>query len=280
MKLKNSIKFCIVCIILVRSCFGMGQAVNAASEVNVSLEPGTVYSTYDVNGDGAADTVKIKVKSDEQSSGETASMQVIVNGNVVFEHYRDFGPVWEVKLIRLANGKVFFDIQSTVGSDDDCIHQLYTYQNGKFKSVYNFQKYYAKYADYYLVDIENVSGNTIELSARAQFYTTGSIRFNMNISYSDGKFELTSNTFAINYKEMYNQKNKWTAEKKIKVYKKAGANKFAYTLKKGNVAKLNKVVYKNNKVYFQVKNNKGKTGYIPAVKKYNGNYFRESVFAG
>ena len=48
-----------------------------------------------------------------------------------------------------------------------------------------------------------------------------------------------------------------------------------------NVIQINKVVYKNNKLYFQVKNSQGKTGYIPASKSVKSmNTFKEAQFAG
>ncbi len=280
MRLKKVLNF-VICTMLICICLGKVQVVNAES---VSLQPVMHYvenSKYDVTGDGVADTVKVKTvdNADEQHSG---TIQIFVNDNVAFEQKREANPFWQVNLIRLANGKVFFDIESTIMSDDDCIHQLYVCENGKLKSVYDFQKYYDKYASYYSADIVKVSGNTIKTEVMAQFHTTGRVYYNMNVQYKDGKFERTSNTFSPKYKKM-SMKNKWTAKKKIKVYKKAGSKKTVYTLKKGDVIKLNKIIYKNNKVYFQVKNNKGKgkTGYIPATKKNTGkSYFKESQFAG
>lgn len=47
------------------------------------------------------------------------------------------------------------------------------------------------------------------------------------------------------------------------------------------MVKLNKVVYKGNKVYFQVKKSNGKTGYIVATKHMSPTlYFEEAEFAG
>lgn len=282
MRLKNSIVFYIVCIMLVCICSGK---VQAASQAGISLKSGESNSSYDVTGDGVKDTVRVELTDNVKPTdedGRTGMIQVFVNDNIVFEQKREADPCWDVKLIKLANGKVFFDIESTVMSEDDCIHQLYIWENGKLKSVYDFQKYFNKYASYYFVDIVKVSGNTINTEVRAQFHTTGMVRFNMNIVYKDGAFKRTSNTFTPKYKAM-SRKNKWTAGKKIKVYKKVGSKKTAYTLKKGNVVKLNKIIYKNNKVYFQIKNNngKGKRGYIPAAKKYSyPQYFKESQYAG
>lgn len=102
----------------------------------------------------------------------------------------------------------------------------------------------------------------------------------MNVAYKKGKFKRTANTFRPKYES---RKNKWTAGRKIKVYKKAGSKKTAFTLKKGNTVKLEKIIYKNNKVYFRVKRSKGKvkTGYIPGAKKWaDPQYFEEAQFAG
>ena len=285
MRTKSNIKFYVFCIMLAASSIilasiylGKGQVSNAASTANVSVQPDVVLSKYDVTGDGKADAIKVKIV-DNKDEKYSATMQLFVNDKIAFQQKREASPDWNVKLIKLANGKVFFDIYSTIGSDDACIHQLYICKDDKLKSVYDFQKYNNNYADYFFVDIVKVSGNTLKTNVRAQFYTTGSIQYDMNLNYKNGKFVRTSNKFTPKYKKM-SRKNKWTAEKKIKVYKKAGSKKVAYTLKKGNVIKLNKIIYKSNKIYFQVKNSKGKTGYIPAAKKYTSSYFKEAQYAG
>lgn len=234
-------------------------------------------SKYDVTGDKIADTVKVTVKNNQDDSS-SGTMQVYVNGNLVLKQTRELDPSFNVNLIQLKNGKVFFDIESTILSDDDCIHKLYVYSKGKLKSVYDFQKYFAKYASYYNVSVVKVSGNTLKTEVYAQFHTTGSINYNMNVAYKNGTFKRTSNTYSVNYD---GRTNKWTAGRTIKAYKSAGSKKLAFTLKKGISVTLNKVVYKNNKVYFQVKRSNGKAGYIPAVKKFpNPQYFKEAQYAG
>lgn len=279
MKLKGSIPFYAFILVMFAGVFlAKGEVAKASSTLDVSLEPGKVYQ-YDVNEDGVTDQIEVRCVSNKDQA-HSGVIKVLVNSTVVFQQKRIEDPVWYVRLIRLQNQKVFFDIYSTISSDDACMHQLYCLQNSKLKSVYDFQKYYNQYADYYLTDIAKVSGNTIKISVMAQFFVTGSVRFDMNFTYKDGKFKRTSNTFALKYKTM-GRKNKWTANRKIKVYKKAGSKKLAYTLKKGNVVKLNKVVYKGNKVYFQVKKSNGKTGYIVATKHMSPTlYFEEAQFAG
>lgn len=293
MRTRKNIKVHVICITLAALSFVLagafltkGKVSNAADTSYVELKFNKEYSQYDVTGDGKPDKVKCTVVSDDERYDDSSrTMQVFINGKVAFKQKRDSGPGWGVDLIKLENGKVFFEIGSSVGSDDGIDHQLYIYKGNKLKSVYDFQKYFYNYADYHIVHIVKISGNKLKLEVYSQFYTTAGVRYNMSISYKDGVFKRTSNTFTLDYKKM-NRKNKWTVARKIKVYKKAGSKKVAYTLKKKDVVKINKVILKKNKVYMQVKKSNGKTGYIRAAKKlpYDNytlkKYFKEAQYAG
>ncbi|MBQ9984075.1 MAG: hypothetical protein IJP29_05750 [Lachnospiraceae bacterium] len=235
------------------------------------------YSEMDVTSDKVADTVKIQFTAGEEYS---RTLKIYINDKQVFTQKRVPDPTWNVQLIRLKNGKVFFDISSTIVSDDACIHRLYAYKSGKLKKVYDFQKYYAKYATYYTVRVTGVSGNKLKTKVSSMFYLTGAISYDMNLAYKGGKFKRTANQYKVKYTYTTNS---WTAGRTIKVYKKAGSKKLAFTLEKGDKVKINKVIYKNNKPYIQVKQREGagKTGYIPCVKKYaDPQYFEEAMFAG
>ena len=273
--------FLVFCISIATAVKGLksDESVEKLAGEKVSLEPDIVYSQYDVTGDTNIDTVKVEIVNNEDEN-DSGTMQIFVNDKIAFKQKRERGPYWSVELIKLGNGKVFFDIYSKIASDDDLIHQLYTCENNKLKSVYDFQKYNNNYADYFSVDIVKVSGNTLKTNVRAQFYTTGSVQYDMNLNFEDGKFERTENSFTLQYKAM-SKENKWTVNTKIKVYEEVGNKKVAYTLKKGNIVKLDKVVYNNNEVYFQVENNKGEKGYIAAAKAYPDTlYFKEVQYAG
>ena len=102
----------------------------------------------------------------------------------------------------------------------------------------------------------------------------------MKVNYTNGAFKRAGSSYDINYKS---SKNKWTAQRTMRAYKKAGGKKLAYKIKKGQKVKIYNVVIKNNKVYFKVKNRrgKGKTAYLTATKKSVWPpYFKEAVFAG
>lgn len=281
MRGKNSIKLIgFICVMMLSICFGKKAVVQATETMNVSLQPDQKYQ-YDVNGDGRAEQVLVKISrhKDQDYSG---TMRIFVDDKLAFSQRRKQDPCWSVNLIWLENGAAFFDISSTIVSDDDCIHRLYACKNDKLKSVYDFQKYYSAYGDYYFVTIKGISGNTLNTTVIAQFFTTGSISFDMDLHYEDGVFERETDTFGLRYSKGENgRKNKWTAQRKLKVYSKAGEKTVAYTLKKGDVIKLNQVIYKKNKVYFQVKKDGEKSGYLAASKNYkNMDSFKEAQFAG
>ena len=268
--------FCISIGVAIKGLKSNESVVKSIGEI-VLLEPDVVYSQYDVTGDGKEDTFKVEIleNNDEALDG---TMQILLNNKIIFEQKRELRPVWEVKLIKLANGEAFFDIDSTINDDDNRIHQLYICENDALKSVYDFQKYYSEYTSNYSVDIVKVSGNTIETEVYTQFHVTGIMQYDMNLNYKDGNFERTSNEFIPKYKEM-SRENKWTVEKKINVYNSVSSKKVAYTLKKGNIVKLDKVIYKNEEVYFQIEDNRGKSGYIIATKIYTDkHYFEEAEY--
>lgn len=266
--------FLVFCISIATAIKGL-QSNEVVAE-KVLLEPDEVYSQYDVTGDGEADNIKVEIV-DKQDQSFNGMIKIFLNDEIIFEQTREGRPYWNVELIKLANGKVFFDIDSTV-MDDDHVHQLYVFENDTLKSVYDFQEYYDEYTSNYSVEIVKVSGNTIVTEVRAQFYVTGIIQYDMNLNYKDEKFEKTSNEFILKYETM-SRENKWTANKTIKVYAQIGSKNIAYILKKGNIVKLNKVIYKNEEVYFQIEDDMGNTGYIIATKIYTDmNYFQEAEY--
>lgn len=81
MKLKNSIKFYLISIILAGICFGKGQIVKAADTAYMELKSNTEYSQYDVTGDGKADKVVIK----NEENGQNLTLKVFINDQIALE---------------------------------------------------------------------------------------------------------------------------------------------------------------------------------------------------
>lgn len=177
--------FLIFCISIGAAIKGLKtneSVVKSIGEI-VLLEPDEVYSKYDVTGDGKEDTFKVEILENNDETLFDGTMQILLNNKIVFEQKRELRPAWEVKLIKLANGEAFFDINSTIMDADDRIHhQLYICENDALKSVYDFQKYYSEYTTNYSVDIVKVSGNTIETEVYTQFHVTGIMQYDMNLN--------------------------------------------------------------------------------------------------
>lgn len=235
-------------------------------------------SQYDVTGDGIKD--KVQAVMSYNKSTQKYSYKITVNDVSVFEQTsgESEDAWWSLSLLPMQDGKVFFNISRSSFNDYIVKHGLYEYVDGTLNWFYDMQRH-GRYCDRYDVTIDKVTGNTIYTNVSAQYYTTGWISYKVNLSYQNGTIKATSNSSSIKYSKY--RKNKWTANKKISVYKKIGNKKAAYTLKKGDKIKINKIVSQGNKVYFQIKNKKGKTGYIPGAKKYPSKvFFKEAQYAG
>lgn len=272
---------CLICLVAVFMSDTKAQAATPAIyQFQPAYEDGTQsYEDMDVTGDGTNDVIELQYIEESDYEG---ICKICVNGKQTFYEKRSEEPTWgecpswDVQLIRLKNGKVLFDI-ACAAVDKGNTHSLYSYKGGKLTKIYDFQKYYKQYAPIYTVRITGVSGNKIRASAYAMFFTTGGISYNINFVYKSGKVKLATNRYKIQYKDTT---NKWTVGRTIKVYKKAGSKKLAFTLKKGAKVKLNQVIYRNNKPYIEVtrKTGKIKKGYIPCVKKYaSPRYFEEAM---
>ena len=110
-------------------------------------------------------------------------------------------------------------------------------------------------------------------SETAQFFATGMISWSMKFTYKDGKVKRTASQFTPTYEK--NVKN-WTAQRNLNLYQQLGSKTLAYTIKNGDVVQINKIIFKDFKVYFQVINKSGKIGYLTCPKTFQSkNYFKE-----
>lgn len=287
--MKRSTKKKLLCVVIMLCALcisGKEQKVYAAKSGYVHFDwwndsKDKTNNKYDVTGDGKADVIRASLTT-SRDNNDYGTLQIFINDVLAYNNTIGDCLGWTVNLIHLKNGKTFFDITCIVINDHEEIHELFEYKDGKLVSIYDFLKDYSKYTHFYGVNIRKVKGNSIYYVYNVQFLSLGGFKsYNIKYVYKDGKIKRTSNYYPIIYNSAY--KNKWTVNRKIKVYKKPGNKKVIYTLKKGNKIKIYKVVYKNKKVYFQIKNKngKGKTGYIPATTKYpRKKYFKESFYSG
>ena len=78
------------------------------------------------------------------------------------------------------------------------------------------------------------------------------------------------------------QDNWGTASKAFKTYTTAGGSSLSFSVKKGDRLRVQKVNITTSAVYFEVKNQQGKTGWYKDPKKWseNSQHFMEAMFAG
>lgn len=274
--------FLIITILFICLTFGTNLKVSASDKGIQEIKQGKSYTKYDVTGDKIADSVKMTVKkSNKYKYDYSENMRIYVNNSVAYKITSSEVNSWTVNLIFLQNNIALFDISIIVVSDDVEMHELFQYKNGKLESVYDLQgKTALGYTNNHYIHVKKTSGNTIHCNVFTQFLTTGGfLSFDVTIKYEGGKFKIPPTSFSIKYdKPRY---NKWTVNKKLKIYKKAGSKELAYILKKGDKIKINAVIYKGKKIYFQTKNSKGMVGYLPATKDSSEPYcFKETVYSG
>lgn len=244
---------------------------------------------FDVTGDKKKDTVKIVYTPKDGLQYEedvVGQLKIFVNGKCVFKQKRSQRPEWLVQIIQLKNGKVFFSIQSTIGSWDAPDKGLYQYRSGKLKKVLDLNPFYIRG-----YEVVKVTGNKIILRAEGSFNLTGHIAYDVSLVYKKGKLRLASKRMkCYGCRTGRGYENVWTATHTMKVYKKMGSKKVAFKIKEDSKITIKKVIYEKNKIYFQVQELTGKkrTGYMPEPKNYrhdNGtgygpHHFNECQFVG
>lgn len=267
-------------------CFTIGttQRVSASDTGVKPLKQNKIYKNYDVTGDNKKDTIKITVKKKKDRTydhRETLRIEINHSTALKLTDYNSYN--WNTNIIFLQNNMVLFDISNLVDSDDVGIHELFQWKNGALKSIYDLQgNTCLGYSYNHYVYADRVTGNTLHCRVMTQFLTTGGfLHFELTIKYQNGKFTIPPVSHKIKYKKA--KYNKWTANKKMTIYQNAGSKTVAYLLKKGDKIKINRVIYRGKKIYFQIKNKngKGQVGYLPADKHISEPYsFQETVYSG
>ena len=153
----------------------------------------------------------------------------------------------------------------------------YKYSNGKTKKVQDIYSLIKSKFDKF-TDVHSASDKLITVDGKGKLlnkvcirlasYKNGNgmdfIHIKNNVKLVSGKYVNTKDKSYKLYNEGFNNKETVHVSKvKNKVYKKPGGSKVAYTLKKNDTFTI-KSYYRKSKtsVYLEIKNKKGKTGYI------------------
>lgn len=281
--MKRSTKKKLLCVVIMLCALcisGKEQKVYAAKSGYVKLvnqlekNNEEKFTQYDLDGDGENDEIVISTQKESGDEG-LYIFKLFINGERPYQCVNyESESFWDVGLVYLKNGKVFLhisedQINTVSGTKDNVDNSLYKYNGRYLEYVYSFYEDYRNYTNSITISLDKVKGNTIYTNALVEFnLIRNDIKYKEKHIYKKGKIQRDSKGVSIKCNKKPN--NKWKVNRKIKVYKKPRNKNIAYTLKKGDVIKINKVIFKRKKIYFQVKNKngKGKTGYIPAITKY------------
>ena len=271
-------KLMLVSLVFMAAVFFMTPVSAEAKAGKQKLKINTTYTKYDFTGDKKEDKFLISAKDNGWAITEYS---VFINGKEVFSKTSEYGLGYDIDVYRLElkNGKVFVAIIPIIDNGDIPDAAIYMYKNEKLTEVAPLDKLYSM-GNHVSVSKMSVSGNKVKVKYSVMSNSLGSISFTLDYKYKSGKLVRATTksklTSGLNIK-------KWTANKKIKVYKSPNSKKKVMTLKKGQKVKIDKI-YVNKKysvTYLHVKTSKGKSGWIKGLKSYpKKTLFKEVVYAG
>lgn len=163
----------------------MARGTSQPAKVNLAVN--RTYKQYDVTGDKKAD---IFYTRKSMTSNVNNHLKVYVNKKLALNcNIRDDqGGRYETVLCTMNSG-TFLSIrfESNMG-DEQMMHKLYQYKNGKFMPVFNIQNKLISNISMSGTSVKSVSGNKIVLRTSA-ILVNGPWRKNYTYTYSSGKFK-------------------------------------------------------------------------------------------
>lgn len=273
---KNIITWGCLLFFTVFGCLTLSGQAEAAT---TKLEVNNTYNQYDVTGDQVADKLNIQASYRNYFYSNT---EIYVNGNKV---YTDPANAYfiDLQLITLENEAPFLFYYAS-GENGDGTAQILQYQNEEFVPVFDALELAGSFSGHFNAEIVQVDGNKVTLSLNMMSWSLGAgVRANVIYEYKDNTLQRTSKTAQI-VKGPSTEQGYCTANRKIKVYKKAGSKKEKiYTIKENQKVILKKLWMNKGKMWIQVQNQKGESGWIPASKKPledGPGIFKEVFYAG
>ena len=169
------------------------------------------------------------------------------------------------------------------------VHKVYRYDGSKLTLVSDIG---------YIVsssgDPLSAGSNEFTIACHKQEPSLGIYRINAKFKYdaSAKKISKAANAYDVIFYDDFETgpgevggwQNNWgTANKAFKTYTTAGGSTQSFSVKKGDRLRVQKVNITTSAVYFEVKNQQGKTGWYKDTKKWSDNnmyFFMEAAYAG
>ena len=236
---------------------------SATAGVSDFLKSNKVYKNYDLNGDGKKDKIVLKERIQDKYK---LTAYFIINGKKVYTLankstiYRSAS----YQIITLQNGKSFIVAALEGHNTGISSSQILSYKNNKIKKekdIKNMMKNFqgASFIENYPEKGIQVKGNEVIIRYTSMNWTTGYRVYVFTFKYKDGGLKR-------NYDGDLKYLDKcYHAKKDIKIYEKPESSRVAYTLKMGEGSYIEKYYLKNDKLYLQVRDMRGRIGWIRAL---------------
>ncbi len=258
--------------------------VNKGCSITYSDRKLTKSFRQDLNGDGKKDTVRVTAKARDDRGITDLTVSVSGEKALDFTGQRELEGTMSVTVETIQMSKKVSYLRVTGHTDNDYIlfDRLYSCENlPKLKTRADFVKLFGSYE----VDILKGSSSASKLKVKVgmQPAETGFITTNYTFQrtgyalkrtsrYAKVKSALGSFSGTNDGLDKYFKQSKYIAARKLNFMTKVGSKTKAFTAKKGNVLKLEKIWMKNaDSVWLRFSNGK-KRGWIRVMNSYDDVY--------
>lgn len=268
-----------LCMIIIFVCMILfiPVTVSAASKGRViELENNKTYY-YDLDNNGKKE--KLKVVSRDIKGTPNEEFCVYIQGKRVFKKIYKGAYVVSAHLLISPKNKTTFFINAF--EFWVCDARFYEYRNKKFVETGKAETNYEAYVR--SIRIVNINNDKICLQFDKCPLGIGWLSWNVEYQYKNGKWRKVSKYSPTLYSEEgYStpcEKNKWIANQNFSVYKSVSRKTKAFTMKKNEVFKINKVYTGNSKYLFvQVTRKNGQKGWIRESATSSYSYVKKPMY--
>lgn len=268
-------------MLLLCMLFACTIQANAASRMKM-LKIGRTYSV------SLTGTKKQKLKLSYSKRGNyNQALNIYINGKLCRRLDMD-SYSWSAALCTVSKNRTLLYIRDTTNNDyNDCM-KIFEYKSGRLTELADLCKLTrnATYksnkmplSSWARGDLLKVGANSLTVRWCESTSFSGNIYVDVPYKISGKTIKRSASAFAV---KQYNGKRPgaWTVSKNFNAYTTAGGKKLSFRAKRGQKATLLTMTRKSGRVYFQVKNSKGKKGWVKVPTTWNGAYFKEALFAG
>lgn len=255
------------CLLLLGLCILSAGSVQAAQqkESAISLKARTRYGTYDITGDGRADTFYISACGETDVDEVYTGLKIYVNGKRVYQVSNGRFEDVDASLVTLSNGTPYICLRLSKENDYSPYCALLRWNSGRLVKAVDFTRSLKNLGQPPAARVTGVSGNKINVQIYLMSWSLGPSYLNYTYTYKNGSMVQsgTYGTLRVTFRKQ--ARKSLTAGKSIIAYAKPGSTQRTFVLRKGSrVTTTGRCWLRSGALYFQVKYN-GRTGWIRNV---------------